>query len=457
MAQQAQAARPSTVGPRKSTFRDALRRFRLTEFQLLIVPSLMAVVGLLTIFLVPRRDTAFTWRDIWVSLAFVALLYVLNLWFSAIGFQGDQLLLPIVATMAGLGLIIIQRLHPVLERQDPPLTGVSQKQAFYIAVGFGLLWATVVLFRQLHLLRRYKYLVGFTAIGLMVLTMLIGTDFGQGAKLWIVIGPIQVQPGEAVKLLLVFFMAAYLDDKRELLASEYRFGPLRLPPIPYLLPLGLMYALALAIVAIQNDFGSALLYFSIFLTMLYVASGRLIYVVAGLAAFAVGAYAIYRVAPHVGARVAIWLDPWPRGLGSGFQIIQSQYAFASGGLFGTGLGYGNLSLIPLIQSDFVFAAIGEELGLLGTLGTLALYLLLTYRGLYIALRAADGFARLVAVGLTTILAMQALIIVGGVVRLIPLTGITLPFISYGGTSLLTNFILVGLLLYISDPRRGALR
>ena len=174
-----------------------------------------------------------------------------------------------------------------------------------------------------------------------------------------------MQPGEAVKLLLVFFMAAYLDDKRELLASEYRFGPLRLPPIPYLLPLGLMYALALAIVAIQNDFGSALLYFSIFLTMLYVASGRLIYVVAGLAAFAVGAYAIYRVAPHVGARVAIWLDPWPRGLGSGFQIIQN--------------------------------------------------------------------------------------------RLAPLTGITLPCISYGGTSLLTNFILVGLLLYISDPRRGALR
>jgi cell division protein FtsW (lipid II flippase) len=201
---------------------------------LLIVPSLMAVVGLLTIFLVPRRDTAFTWRDIWISLAFVALLYILNLWFSAIGFQGDQLLLPITATMAGLGLIIIQRLHPVLERQDPPLTGVSQRQAFYIAVGFGLLWGTVVLFRQLHLLRRYKYLVGFTAIGLMVLTMLVGTDFGQGAKLWIVVGPIAVQPGEAVKLLLVFFMAAYLDDKRELLASEYRLGPAALAadPVP---------------------------------------------------------------------------------------------------------------------------------------------------------------------------------------------------------------------------------
>jgi len=326
----------------------------------------------------------------------------------------------------------------------------------YLALGLLLMWAVVVLFHHLHILRRYKYLIALTAIGLMVLTMLIGTNIN-GAKLWIIIGPVQFQPGEIVKILLVFFMAAYLDDKRELLASEYRFGPLRLPPIPYLLPLGLMWAMALAIVVLQNDFGSALLFFTIFLTMLYVASGRLIYVIAGFAAFAAGAYVVYRVAPHVGARVAVWLNPWTDGLDSGFQIIQGQYAFASGGLFGTGLGYGTLSLIPEIQTDFVFSAVGEELGLLGTLGVLALYLLLTYRGLYIALRAADGFARLVAVGLTTILAMQTLIIIGGVTRLIPLTGITLPFISYGGTSLLTNFIIVGLLLYISDPKRGALR
>ena len=228
MVQQAQASpNPASRVPRPA-FRAVLGRFRLTEFQLLIVPSLMAVVGLLTIFLVPRRDTSFTWRDIWVSLAFVALLYVLTLWFSAIGFQGDQLILPIVATMAGLGLIVIQRLHPVLARKN--ITGVSQKQVIYLAIGLVLLWATVVLFRQLHLLRRYKYLVGFTAIGLMVLTMLIGTDFGQGSKLWIVVGPIQVQPGEFVKLLLVFFMAAYLDDKRELLNSDYRLCGCRRSP-----------------------------------------------------------------------------------------------------------------------------------------------------------------------------------------------------------------------------------
>lgn len=440
--------------PRHSAFRIALRRFRFTEFQLLVVPSLMAIVGLLTIFLVPRRDTSFTWRDIGVSLGFVLLLFALTLWFSAIGFQGDQLLLPIVATLSGLGLIVVQRLHPILAAKD--LSGVSQRQVLYLAVGLIAMWATVVFFRHFHLLRRYKYLIGLTAIGLMVLTMVAGTTIN-GAKLWIVVGPVQVQPGEIVKLLLVFFMAAYLDDKRELLASDYRLGPLRLPPIPYLVPLGLMWAMALLIVVVQNDFGSALLFFTIFLTMLYVASGRLVYVAVGLLAFGVGALAIYRIAPHVGARVTNWLDPWRDGLGGGFQIIQGQYAIASGGVFGTGLGYGNLSLIPEIQTDFVFAAIGEELGLLGTLGTLALYLLLTYRGLYVALRAVDGFARLVAVGLTTILAMQSLIIIGGVLRLIPLTGITLPFISYGGTALVTNCILVGLLLCISDPRRGALR
>lgn len=454
MAQQAQAAQSPPIRNPQSAISSALRRIRFTEFQLLIVPSLMAVIGLITIFLVPRGDTSFTWRDISVSLGFVFLLFMLTGWFSAIGFQGDQLLFPIVATLSGLGLIVVQRLHPVLEQKD--LSAVSQRQVLYLAVGLIAMWATVVFFHSLHLLKRYKYLAGLAAIGLMVLTMVVGTEIN-GAKLWIVVGPVQVQPGEFVKLLLVFFMAAYLDDKRELLASDYRLGPISIPPIPYLIPLGLMWAMALLIVVVQNDFGSALLYFTIFLTMLYVASGRLVYVVVGLAAFAVGGLVIYRLAPHVGARVVNWLDPWRDGLGGGFQIIQGQYAITSGGVFGTGLGYGNLSLIPEIQTDFVFAAIGEELGLLGTLGTLALYLLLSYRGLYIALQAVDGFARLVAVGLTTILAMQSLIIIGGVLRLIPLTGITLPFISYGGTSLIMNFILVGLLLCISDPRRGALR
>lgn len=432
-----------------------IRRFRFTEFQLLIVPALLVAVGMLTIVLVPRGDTLFSWGDISVSLIFVALVFALNIWFSVIGFRGDQLLLPIVATLSGMGLILIQRLQPILVKR-PGLGAIAQRQLFYLCVGFVLMWGTVVLFHHLHVLRRYKYLLGLSAIALQLLTMIAGTTIN-GAKLWIVVGPIQVQPSEIVKIQLVLFMAAYLDDKRELLSSDIRVGFLRLPPIPYLLPLALMWGMSLLVVVVQNDFGTALLFYSIFLVMLYVASGRLIYVFAGLTAFAAGGYVVFQRSAHVAVRITTWLDPWSHALTSGYQLIQSSYALASGGLFGTGLGYGSPGYVPEVQTDFVFAAIGEELGLLGTLAVLALFLLLTYRGLYIALRAADGFARLVAVGLTTILAVQSIIIIGGVTRLIPLTGITLPFISYGGSSLVTNFILVGLLLYISDPERGALR
>lgn len=432
-----------------------VRRFRFTEFQLLIVPALLVAVGMLTIVLVPRGDTLFSWGDISVSLIFVALIFAVNIWFSVIGFRGDQLLLPIVATLSGVGLILIQRLQPILVKR-PGLGAIAQRQLFYLCVGFVLMWGTVVLFHHLHVLRRYKYLLGLSAIALQLLTMIAGTTIN-GAKLWIVMGPIQVQPSEIVKIQLVLFMAAYLDDKRELLSSDIRVGFLRLPPIPYLLPLALMWGMSLLVVVVQNDFGTALLFYSIFLVMLYVASGRLVYVFAGLAAFAAGGYVVFQRSAHVAARITTWLDPWSHALTSGYQLIQSSYALASGGLFGTGLGYGSPGYVPEVQTDFVFAAIGEELGLLGTLAVLALFLLLTYRGLYIALRAADGFARLVAVGLTTILAVQSIIIIGGVTRLIPLTGITLPFISYGGSSLVTNFLLVGLLLYISDPERGALR
>lgn len=432
-----------------------IRRFRFTEFQLLIVPALLVAVGMLTIVLVPRGDTLFSWADISVSLIFVVLIFAVNIWFSLSGFRGDQLLLPIVATLSGVGLIVIQRLQPILVKR-PGLGAIAQRQLLYLCVGFILMWGSVVLFHHLHVLRRYKYVLGVSAIVLQLLTMVAGTTIN-GAKLWIVLGPIQVQPSEIVKIILVLFMAAYLDDKRELISSDMRVGFLRLPPIPYLLPLAMMWGMSLLVVVVQNDFGTALLFYSIFLVMLYVASGRLIYVFAGLAAFAAGGYAVYQRSAHVAARITTWLDPWSHALTSGYQLIQSSYALASGGLFGTGLGYGSPGYVPEVQTDFVFAAIGEELGLLGTLAVLALFLLLTYRGLYIALRAADGFARLVAVGLTTILAVQSIIIIGGVTRLIPLTGITLPFISYGGSSLVTNFLLVGLLLYISDPERGALR
>jgi cell division protein FtsW (lipid II flippase) len=262
-------------------------------------------------------------------------------------------------------------------------------------------------------------------------------------------------------VLLVIFLAGYLDDKRELLASPYKVGPFRLPPLPYLMPLLLLWALALILFVVQRDLGSALLFFGIFLAMLYVASGKPFYVVSGLALFFAAAYLLNVFLSsqfsHIQRRVDIWLNPWPVGQDEGFQIVQSLFALASGGVLGSGIGFGSPGIIPAVHTDMVIAAIGEELGLAGTLGVIALFMLLVYRGYHIALLARSGYEQLLAVGLTTILGLQTIIIIGGAIKLIPLTGITLPFISYGGSSLITNFVIVGLLLRISAPRSGTQR
>jgi len=426
--------------------------FRWTEFQLLVAPSLLAIVGLLTIFLVPRGDVEWRWVDVWVSLAYVALVYGLSFSFALLGFRGDQVLLPLTAALAGFGLLVVQRLHAPLAARDAAYAGLAQRHLIYLAAGLAVLWGTVVLLRRLEWLSRYKYTWLLLSLALLAATFLFGEEI-YGAKLWLRVGPFQAQPSEIAKITLVTFLAGYLDDKRELVGSSWRFGPFHLPPVPYLLPMALMGAASLAVLVVQNDLGSALLFFGVFLAMLYVASGRLVYVTLGLVAFAGACWAAYRLFDRIGIRVQNWLDPWQDPLDTGYQQIQSDYALASGGLLGVGLGKGEPYHIPAVQTDFVFSALGEELGLLGTLGVLALYLLLVMRAFAVGLRTEDGFARLVAVGLATVLGLQTLIILGGVMRLIPLTGITLPFVSYGGSSLVTNFLIVGLLLRISAGER----
>jgi cell division protein FtsW (lipid II flippase) len=213
-----------------------------------------------------------------------------------------------------------------------------------------------------------------------------------------------------------------------------------------------MWGIAMATIVFQRDLGAALLLFGVFLAMLYLATGNVWYVVSGLVAFTVGALVLYQFLPVVRLRVAVWLDPWATAQGTGYQIVQATYALASGGIFGTGLGRGIPAIVPAIHTDFAFTAIGEELGLAGTLGILIAYLMLIFRGYHIALNVAGrfrGFEQLLAAGLTTILAVQTLVIIGGNLRLIPLTGITLPFISYGGSSVIVNFLIIGLLLRIS--------
>jgi cell division protein FtsW (lipid II flippase) len=427
-------------------------RFRFTEFQLLVVPSVATVVGLLTIYLASTGTLDWDWRDIWISLAFMGAVIGITFWFSVSRFAGDQVIFPITVTLSGLGLLVIQRLQPTLAAQGPGYGLLPERQLLYLWISLGLLAFVVVFIRRLSWLRRYKYTWAFGALLLMVITMLFGTEVND-ARLWLSVGPFTVQTSEIAKLALVVFLAGYLAENEDLILSNYRVWRFNLPPIPYLVPIIMMWAFSLLVVVAQNDLGTALLFFGVLLSMVYLASGRISYVVIGLAAFAAGVFVAYQSFSRVQLRVQNWLDPWQDPLDAGYQQVQSEYAMASGGLFGRGLAFGSPGFIPEVHSDYVFAAIGEELGLLGTFAVLLLFLLLVSRGFLIALRARDPFGRYLAAGLTSILALQTLIIIGGTVRLIPLTGITLPFVSAGGSSLLTNFLIIGLLMRVSDPER----
>jgi cell division protein FtsW (lipid II flippase) len=399
------------------------------------------------------------WKDLWMSFLFIGLFYGTHLWLNFTRPGADQVLLPLVASITMLGLVMVQRLEPALvNRGVLGVTGIANKQVVWITAGLVALVITVLLVRDLNMLRKYKYTFAFLGIALVGATLVFGSDAGSGTgvNLWFDFKIFQFQPSELLKVILVIFLAGYLDDKRDLLISSYRLGPIKLPPLPYLAPLLLLWAFALVLFVVQRDLGSALLFFGIFLAMLYVASGRPFYVLSGLGLFFAAAFLLNAFFSsqftHIQRRVTSWLNPWPEGLDAGYQVVQSLYALAQGGVLGTGIGLGSPSYIPAVQTDMVISAIGEELGLAGTLSVVALFILLVYRGLHIAVSARAGYEQLLAVGLTTVLGLQTIIIIGGAIKMIPLTGITLPFISYGGSSLITNFVVIGLLLRISAQR-----
>jgi cell division protein FtsW (lipid II flippase) len=297
--------------------------------------------------------------------------------------------------------------------------------------------------------------IGVAGLLLLLFTAIFGREIN-GARLWVDLGPVNFQPAEFGKILLVVFFAAYLVDMREALTvSTRRVLGVPLPPLRYLAPLLTIWALSMVLMIFMKDLGTSLLFFGALLALLYVATGRFFYVLVGLTLFFVGAVGLYFLFPHVQTRVDIWLDPWKDPSGRGYQIVQSLFALAEGGLFGRGLGQGYLilqsgnTIIPNLETDFIFSAIGEELGLVGAVGIILLYVVFVYRGYRIAVRTRDDFSRLLAAGLTSIFALQAFLIMGGVIKLIPLTGITLPFVSYGGSSIVANFALLALLLRTS--------
>jgi cell division protein FtsW (lipid II flippase) len=355
----------------------------------------------------------------------------------------DPLLLSITALLSGWGLVEIGRLAPAF------LT----RQAIWLPVSVIALLATSAAPRDLRWLRRYRYTWLLGGLLLLAATFFFGVN-PSGARverLWLHVGPIYFQPSEVLKLLFVAYLSSYLAEKRELIATTGRWlGRVQLPALPYLAPLLVMWGLAMALLASQQDMGAAVLFFLTFLAMLYIASGQPGYVLGGLALFLVGAGAAYRLIGRVALRVDIWWQPWAEASGRAFQIVQSLIALGVGGIVGQGLGQGMPTVIPVVHSDFVFAAIGEEFGLAGTLAVTALFGVLALRGLHSAMRARAPFARLLGAGLASLLGLQAWVIMAGNAKLIPLTGITLPFLSYGGSSLLASFVAIGLLLQVSD-------
>jgi len=373
------------------------------------------------------------------------------------GRRSDEVLLPVVGLLGGISLLLMQRLPQdlqTLEIGDSTL-GLGEVQLVWLVLAIAIATTLGIVVRSDSWLRRYKYTWAAAGIGLLLLTFVFGTDVA-GQRLTLRIGPLSGQPSELLKVILVVFLAGYLSENRPLLIEQdTRIGPIRLPPLPYLAPMVAMWAIALLIVVIQRDLGAALLFFAVFLALVYAATGRISLVVIGTILFFAGSALMADLFPHVRARVEIWLDPFADPLGAGFQIVQSLHAFARGGLIGTGLGEGLPMVggrlpIPEVHTDFPLAALGEELGLVGVIAILGLFFVVIERGLRIGASAADDFRAILATGLALVVGVQAFIIAAGNLKVLPLTGVTLPFVSYGGSSLVVNAIVVGLLLALSD-------
>ena len=416
---------------------------RLGELRLLVWVAALALTGYIAV--VAAASGRFAWYEVVTPLAVLAVFGALHVFLVSIGFRGDQLLLPIAVGLTGIGFVLVERLAPSLLLQ----------QLVWLLLAAAAFAVTILLPRDVSVLARYKYTWALLGMLLLISPVLpvIGREIN-GARIWVgIAGVAQFEPWELVKIALVIFFAAYLEEYREVLATPpRRFGPIPVPPVPYLLPIVAMWLVAMLVMVFEKDLGATLLFFGIFLAMLYLATGEPFYVAVGLVMFVGGAMLAYQSFGHVAARIDVWLAPFDSDLrfDQAYQLTQGLFSLANAGLLGAGLGSGMPERIPVVWSDFVFDAFTEEVGFVGALALLAFYLLFVYRGMLIALRAPTVFLQLLAAGLSFIVAFQTLVIVGGNAKLIPLTGITLPFVAYGGSSLVTNFMLVALLLRVSD-------
>jgi cell division protein FtsW (lipid II flippase) len=420
------------------------------ELAYLVLVSGLTGIGFASVYI--ARQAEVSWGSLSYAVFFVVLYLAAHLIARATVPNADPYLLPMAGLLTAIGLTEIYRLGPT----------DAFRQGLWIVIGVSLFAAALIgLRRDYRKLEAYKYLFGLGAIVLLFLPRFPGIgETVNGARLWVHIGPLQLQPGELAKIFLIVFLAAYLREKREVLAQG------RLKDLG---PLLLIWGAAMLVLVQTNDLGSAFLYFGIFLAMLYIATARLWYVAAGIALFVAGGIAAYSQIGHVHDRVTIWLHPWteskvfcPQNGGmtlrqdcQSYQLVKSLYSIGSGGWTGTGLGQGTFTtpggepLIPAVKTDFIYSALAQELGLIGASALLLVFMVFVARGMKIALQAEDGFSKLLAAGLTFGFALQTFIIVGGVLREVPLTGITLPFVSYGGSSVVANFLILAGLLLVS--------
>ncbi|HEU0206211.1 MAG TPA: FtsW/RodA/SpoVE family cell cycle protein [Pseudolysinimonas sp.] len=372
--------------------------------------------------------------------------------------EADPFVFPIAVLLNGIGIAEISRIDIAKGLNGWDAAGI--RQIVWTAIALVVAFAVLLLIRNHRVLQRYRYIAMFTAIVLLLLPALpvIGRTVS-GARVWIGIGPFSFQPGELAKIALAIFFAGYLVTARDSLSMVGRtLLGMRFPRVRDLGPILVIWVLAMAVIVFQHDLGTALLYFGLFLVMIYVATGRLSWVVLGLLLFAGGAFVASRSLSYVAGRFASWLDAFNPTIygtsGGSYQLVQGLFGLASGGLVGTGLGEGSPAIVPLAESDYIIASLGEELGLIGLFAILGLYLLFVSRGFRIGFTGQDDFGRLLGVGLSFVVALQVFIVVGGVTRVIPLTGLTTPFLAAGGSSLMANWIIVALLLRLSDSVRS---
>lgn len=421
--------------------RSAPGLIRQRERVLLTVGAVFVVLNRVLLAMVRQEH----WTELWPVAVWLACTASLHAALNRLLPSRDPLIIPIVMLLAGWGLTLIARLAPAF----------ASRQAIWIAVSSVAMLIVALLPPGLRILRRFRYTWLLLGLALLGATLLFGVNPSgdiYAPRLWLGFGFLYFQPSEILKLLLVVFLASYLAEKREMLVtSRIRVGRWTLPPLSYLAPMLLMWGFCVVLLVWQRDLGTASLFFMIFLAMLYVSTGQFGYLITGgglLAAAMVAGYSMFGV---VQLRIETWINPWPEASDRAFQIVQSLLAVAAGGIFGQGAGLGSPTFIPVVHSDFVFAAIAEEWGLIGAVGVVACLGVLVLRALQIAIRNEQRpFHSLLAAGIAMSLGIQSLLIMGGVLRLLPLTGVTLPFVSYGGSSLLSSFIMVGLLLRVSD-------